>query len=436
MLNPESTAISHLGACTVRSPLGLATRRGAGTGAFVADRARVRYQVECDTGHDLPADILFEKAGPREQIFFAPRETRAAIVTCGGLCPGLNNVIRSACLELHQNYGVKEVLGIRYGYAGLNPKVGEPPILLTPELVDEIHEVGGTLLGTSRGPQPLEAMVDFLVERKIQILLCVGGDGTLRGAGAIASEAQRRGLAIAVVGIPKTIDNDVMYIRRTFGVSTATEVARKVLDCAHNEARSAFHGVGLVKVMGRHAGFIAACATLASQEVNFCLIPEVPFVLEGRHGFLEALRERLERRCHAVVVIAEGAGQDLIANLPAETDASGNKRLADIGTYLKQRIVDHFAQVQLPVDVKYFDPSYIIRSTPANCDDALLCDQLARNAAHAAMAGKTNVVIGFWNNAFTHIPIAMAVAEKKQIDPEGMLWTSVLAATNQPRTWA
>ena len=352
------------------------------------------------------------------------------------LRPGLNNVTRSACLELHQNYGVKEVLGIRYGYAGLNPKVGEPPILLTPELVDEIHEVGGTLLGTSRGPQPLEAMVDFLVERKIQILLCVGGDGTLRGAGAIAREVQRRGLAIAVVGIPKTIDNDVMYIRRTFGVSTATEVARKVLDCAHNEARSAFHGVGLVKVMGRHAGFIAACATLASQEVNFCLIPEVPFVLEGRHGFLEALRERLERRRHAVVVIAEGAGQDLIANLPAETDASGNKRLADIGTYLKQRIVDHFAQVQLPVDVKYFDPSYIIRSTPANCDDALLCDQLARNAAHAAMAGKTNVVIGFWNSAFTHIPIAMAVAEKKQIDPEGMLWTSVLAATNQPRTWA
>ena len=392
--------------------------------------------MEYDTGHDLPADIVFEKAGAREQIFFEPRQTRAAIVTCGGLCPGLNNVIRSACLELHQNYGVKEVLGIRYGYAGLNAGVGEAPIRLTPALVDEIHEAGGTVIGTSRGPQPMQAMVDFLVERDIQILLCVGGDGTLRGAGAIASEAQRRGLAIAVVGIPKTIDNDVMYITRTFGLSTATEVARKVLDCAHNEARSAFHGVGLVKVMGRHAGFIAAAATLASQEVNFCLIPEVPFTLEGRHGLLEALRERLERRRHAVVVIAEGAGQDLIANLPAETDASGNKRLADIGTYLKQRIVDHFAQLRLPVDVKYFDPSYIIRSTAANCEDALLCDQLARNAVHAAMAGKTNLVIGFWNGAFTHIPIALAVAEKKQVDPEGLLWTSVLAATNQPRTWA
>jgi 6-phosphofructokinase 1 len=435
MIGPDSTTIQRLGTCTVPSPLALAARRGSGMGTFVAEGAKVRFQVECGTGHDLPADVLFEKAGPRQQIFFEPGQTRAAIVTCGGLCPGLNNVIRSAVLELKLNYGVKEVLGIRYGYAGLNAEVGEPPIELTPSLVDEIHEVGGTILGTSRGPQPIEAMVDFLVDREIRILLCIGGDGTLRGASALAAGAQQRGLAVAVVGIPKTIDNDVMYVTRTFGLSTATEVARKVLDCAHNEARSAFHGVGLVKVMGRHAGFIAAAATLASQEVNFCLIPEVPFALDGPRGFLEALRDRLERRRHAVVVIAEGAGQNLIANLPAVTDASGNKRLADVGAYLRERIVDYFAQVGSPVDVKYFDPSYIIRSTAANCDDALLCDQLARNAVHAAMAGKTGLVIGLWNGTFTHIPIALAVAEKKQIEPEGPLWTSVLAATRQPPTW-
>lgn len=434
MIDNRSTTICHLGPRVIRSPLQLGLRRD-GTSAFVADRARVRYQVECDTGHDLPADILFEKAGPREQIFFEPSKTSAAIVTCGGLCPGLNNVIRSAFLELHENYGIRDVWGIRYGYAGLNAGVGQPPIRLTPALVDEIHEVGGTVLGTSRGPQPTEAMVDFLVERQIQILLCVGGDGTLRGASALAGEAQRRGLAIAVVGIPKTIDNDVMYIARTFGLSTATEVARKVLDCAHNEAKSAYYGVGLVKLMGRHAGFIAATATLASQEVNFCLVPEVPFILEGQRGFLEALRARLEKHGHAVVVVAEGAGQDLIAELPTQTDASGNKRLSDIGAYLKQRILEHFARVQVPVDVKYFDPSYIIRSTTANCDDALLCDQLARNAVHAAMAVKTNLVIGLWNGAFTHIPIPLAIAEKKRLDPEGLLWTSVLEATNQPRTW-
>jgi 6-phosphofructokinase 1 len=399
MIDTSSTTICHLGPRLIRCPLRLGIRHD-GTSAFIADQARIRYQVECNTGHDLPADILFEKAGPREQIFFEPSKTRAAIVTCGGLCPGLNNVIRSAVLELEENYGVREVWGIRYGYAGLNAAVGQAPIRLTPALVDEIHEVGGTMLGTSRGPQPTQAMVDFLLEHQIQILLCVGGDGTLHGASGIAGEAQRRGLAIAVAGIPKTIDNDVMYIDRTFGLSTATEVARKILDCAHNEAKSAYHGVGLVKLMGRHAGFIAASATLASQEVNFCLVPEVLFALEGQGGFLEALRVRLEQGGHAVVVVAEGAGQHLIADLPTETDPSGNKRFADIGTYLKRCILEHFARVQVPVDVKYFDPSYIIRSTAANCDDALLCDQLARNAAHAAMAGKTNLVIGLWNGRF------------------------------------
>lgn len=436
MIDAGSTAISRLGACTVRSPLPLARQRGTGSGAFVADQARVRYQVELDTGDDLPNDVLFEKAGPRERILFEPGATRAAIVTCGGLCPGLNNVIRSACLELRQNYGVAEVLGIRYGFAGLNAAVGEPPIALTPEFVDGIHSLGGTVLGTSRGPQPPATMVDFLAARDISILLCVGGDGTLRGASAIAAEARRRNLAIAVVGIPKTIDNDVMYTARTFGLGTATDVARKVLDCAHNEAKSAFNGVGLVKVMGRHSGFIAAATTLASQQVNFCLIPEVAFTLDGDSGLLAALAARLERQRHAVLVVAEGAGQDLFAAVPGGADASGNKRLADVGTYLKQRIVDYFAQAGRPADVKYIDPSYIIRSTAANCEDALLCDQLARNAVHAAMAGKTDLIIGFWNGAFTHIPIPLAVSDRNRVDPEGRLWTSVLAATNQPRAWS
>ncbi|MFA6564965.1 MAG: ATP-dependent 6-phosphofructokinase [Verrucomicrobiia bacterium] len=436
MITPESTAIANLGPRNIPSPLRLVAHRGEGVGLFVPDDARIRYQVECGTGDDLPDNIFFEKAGPRERLFFDPKETRAAIVTCGGICPGLNNVISSAFLELHYNYGVKKVLGIRYGYAGLNPKVGLPPAELTPEMISSIHEDGGTMLGSSRGPQPTDVIVDFLVAQKINILLCTGGDGTLRGARDIAAEAQKRGLPIAVVGIPKTIDNDVMYITRTFGVVTAVEKARAVLDCAHHEAHSAFNGVGLVKVMGRDAGFIAAGATLASQDVNFCLIPEVPFALEGSGGFFEALRRYLANSRHAVVVVAEGAGQELLKNLPAEKDASGNKRHADIGPFLKDQITAWFKQINMPVDVKYFDPSYYIRSAPANCDDAVLCDQLARKAVHAAMAGKTNMVVGFWNGTLTHLPISLAVSRKKQVDPEGIVWTSVLAATGQPRRFS
>ncbi|MBV8214921.1 MAG: ATP-dependent 6-phosphofructokinase [Verrucomicrobia bacterium] len=435
MTAPDKTAIQNLGPELVPSPLGPARDLEGVNSPFVPNEARVRYQIETGTGHDLPSDVYFEKAGPREKLFFEPRETKAAIVTCGGVCPGLNNVIRSAVMEFYYGYGVRQLQGIRYGYAGLNPKIGLPPIELTPRSVSDIHEKGGTILGSSRGQQPSGVMVNFLAEQNINILLCIGGDGTLRGARDIAQEAQSRGLKIAVVGIPKTIDNDVMYISRTFGVTTATEKAHEILDCAHSEARSAYNGVGLVKLMGRDAGFIAAAATLASQVVNFCLVPEIPFVLEGEHGFLEALRRRLGSAHHAVIAVAEGAGQHLIRQLPAATDASGNKRYADIGVYLKEQIAAYLKQSGIPVDVKYFDPSYFIRSVPANCEDALLCDLLARNAVHASMAGKTNLVIGFWNGLFTHIPIPLAVSEKKQVDPLGLLWSSVLATTGQPRQW-
>ena len=435
MISPEATVIQTLGDRRIRSPLRTARHPGEGGSAFVADEARVRYEIEVGTANQRVDDILFEKAGPRDSLFFEPSETTVAIVTCGGVSPGLNNVVRSTVLELYHNYGVWKALGVRYGYAGLNTEVGLPPIELTPQLVSDIHEQGGTVLGSSRGQQPTGRMVDFLIERHVDILFCIGGDGTLRGAQAIAAEVQKRNLNIAVVGIPKTIDNDVMYVSRTFGLVTATEKAREILDCAHSEARSAYNGIGLVKLMGRDAGFIAASATVASQEVNFCLIPEVPFVLTGKNGFLEALRRRLEFKHHAVVVVAEGAGQELIKELPAETDPSGNRRYADIGVHLKEQIATYFKRIAIPVDVKYFDPSYFLRGVPANCDDALLCDLLARNAVHAGMAGKTNLIVGFRNGVYIHIPISLAVKEKKRVDPEDSLWLGVLATTGQPRKW-
>lgn len=427
------TSITTLGAALHASPL-QAEHTGCGwAGPFVGDGVRVRQGTEVLGGEGAGGELVFEKAGAREKVFFNPKRTVAAVVTCGGLCPGLNNVIRSVFLELYHNYGVRSVLGIRYGYAGLNPRVGEEPWALTPEMVEDIHQEGGTLLGSSRGPQPIGVMVDYLVSRRVNILFCVGGDGTLRGARELAEEALKRGVRLAVVGIPKTIDNDVMYMTRTFGVSTAMAVASEVLACAHAEAHSAYNGVGLVKIMGRHAGFVAAAATLASQEVNFCLIPEVRFVLGGRNGFLGALERRLKARKHAVVAVAEGAGQDLLEAGEGGLDASGNRRLGDIGIFLKERIVEGMKRRRVPVDVKYFDPSYLVRSVPANPDDAILCDDLARRAVHAGMAGKTNLVVGFLNGTYVHVPIGLAVSEKRQVDPEGPLWNSVLASTGQPR---
>jgi 6-phosphofructokinase 1 len=399
---------------------------------FVSDDVFVRHEVQVRRGAPAEGDLFFEKAGPREKLFFDPAKTRAAIVTCGGLCPGLNNVIRSVFLELHRNYGVPEVLGIRYGYRGLDPAVAEPPVPLTLDVVDTIHEEGGTILGTSRGQQDIGTMVDFLVDQKIDVLLCVGGDGTQRGAHAIYEEIARRGLPIGIVGIPKTIDNDIAYCAQSFGFITASEQADEVLRGAHMEARGAYNGVGLVKVMGRDAGFIAVGATLASQEVNFTLIPEVPFALDGPRGFLAALKRRILDRHHALIVVAEGAGQELFDRRCHERDASGNLLHEDIGLFLKQKITDYFAAEGIEISLKYIDPSYLIRSVPANCADSILADQLARRAVHAAMAGKTDVLVCSWHRTFIHVPIAMIAAQKRRVDPEGELWTLVLGATGQP----
>jgi 6-phosphofructokinase 1 len=366
-------------------------------------------------------------------MFFDPSRISAAIVTCGGLCPGLNNVIRSASLELIFNYGVKRVVGIRYGFRGMNPQVGDPPVELTPEFVERIHYLGGTVLGSSRGPQPPEVMVDFLEREKIDILFCVGGDGTQRGAQAIYQEVRRRGLTKAVVGIPKTIDNDIAYVTATFGYATALSKAEEVLRAAHTEARNAVNGIGLVRLMGRDAGFIAAGAALISQEANFVLVPEVPFPLDGEEGLLAALERRILKRAHALIVVAEGAGQHLFANAAARTDASGNPIHEDIGLFLRDRIQEYCTRRGIPISLKYLDPSYLIRSIPANAWDMYLSDQMARHAVHAAMSGKSDVLIASWYSHFIHLPIRTVVGQRKTMDLDDMLWTGVLAATGQPR---
>jgi 6-phosphofructokinase 1 len=398
----------------------------------VSDKIRIPEIIRIDPDRPPPSNLSFEMAGPRSMLFFDPEQTRAGIVTCGGLCPGLNNVIRSVYLEMHYAYGVKEILGFRGGYAGLDPARSKPPIRLTPEIVDSIHKEGGTLLGTSRGPVDVALAVDTLIKLRINILFVVGGDGTQRGGNELYHEARSRGYVLSVVGIPKTIDNDVAFVSRTFGYLTAVEEAEKVLSRAHVEARSVENGISLVKLMGRHAGFITAGATIACQDVNFALVPEIPFKLEGPRGFLAALKQRILDRAHALVVVAEGAGQDLIEGLPVEHDASGNVKIKDIGFFLREKIESYFREEKIPIVMRYIDPGYLIRSSPADAEDAVLCDLFARNAVHAAMAGKTGLVIGYLHDKFIHVPIELLTSRKKYMKPDSSLWNAALSATGQP----
>jgi len=395
----------------------------------VSDDVRIPERIEIGAGPGLQ----FELAGPRAKLFFDPKVTRAAIVTCGGLCPGLNNVIRSLFLELHYGYGVAEVLGFRGGYGGLDPDCGVEPVKITPQFIDGIHQKGGSILGTSRGPVDTCRAVDNLIARRVDILFTIGGDGTQRGANDLYQEARKRGHPMSVVGVPKTIDNDVGFVSRTFGFFSAVEEAARVLDCAHTEARSVQGGIGLVKLMGRHAGFVTAGAVVANQDVNFALIPEVPFKLEV---FLAALKQRMETKSHAVIAVAEGAGQDILAADKNARDASGNIKLKDIGPFLCEQIVAFFKKEKMPVVLRYFDPSYQVRSRPANCEDALLCDLFARHAVHAAMAGKTGIVIGFLHERFIHVPIELLATHTKRLDAASGWWRSVLATTGQPERFA
>lgn len=425
--------IKSLGECKIPSPMPFSNIRGDSIANFVKDDQYVLHSVIKGDNQDKKNvhEFALEMSGPREKIFFNPGHVHAGIVTCGGLCPGLNGVIRAIVRTLWQRYGVRRISGVRFGYVGFMPEQNLPTMPLDPDVVDDIHNMGGTILGSARGGSDVVKIVDALEQLNMNMLFTIGGDGTQRCALEVTEEIEKRGLKIAVVGIPKTVDNDLKFIDKSFGFDTAVSKAEGAVHAAHVEAKSAMNGMGLVKVMGREAGFIAAHTTLATSDVNFCLIPEVPFEMDGENGLLRQLEKRLKNRGHAVILVAEGAGQELL-KATNEKDASGNKKLADIGQYLKDRIVKYFKDINMEASLKYIDPSYMIRASRANPNDSLYCARLGANAVHAAMAGKTGMLVSEWNNAFVHVPTQMAVHEKNQVDPESPLWRDVLEATQQP----
>ncbi len=421
--------IQALGKPKIPSPLTV--------GYFKSDDERVLCDINIDSRKVLPAGPLrsmsLEVAGPRETIYFEPQKVKAAVVSCGGLCPGINDVIRALVMELWFRYGVRNIIGVKYGLQGLIPRYGHDFMELTPEVVKDIQDLGGSILSSSRGSQDIVELVDSLERMNINLFFVIGGDGTMKAAQLITEETTRRKLKVGVIGIPKTIDNDLVLIQKSFGFDTAISEAVKTIQCAHVEAKGAPMGIGLVKLMGRQAGHIAASAALAQGDANFVLIPEEPFDLDGPKGFLGQLEKRLIARNHAVIIVAEGAGQNLFARKgPVRRDASGNIRLNDIGVYLKDRIEEYFRKKKVEINLKYIDPSYIIRSVSANASDSILCGVLAQYAVHAGMAGKTGMLVGLVNDAYVHLPFRAVAAQRKNIDPRGNIWMLVLESTGQP----
>ena len=398
----------------------------------VDDSNSVTLVMTSEELSDLGTDALsmeFEKAGPRANLYFDPSKTTCGIVTCGGLCPGINDVIRSIVLTAHHHYSIPKILGFRNGLRGFIPGYGYDVMKLTPQSVSGIHQSGGTILGTSRDMQDIEKIVDSLEQINLNVLFIIGGLGAMRAANAIVDEINKRGKKISVVGIPKTVDNDINFIARSFGFETAVEKATEAIRSAHVEALSVNHGVGMVKLMGRDAGFIAAEATLATSEVNFLLIPEQPFELEGEQGLLMALERRLLKKKHALIVIAEGAGQEHVDS--GKSDLFGNPDLGDISGTLIRRFKSHFKKRNIELYIKYIDPSYIIRSIPATAGDRVYCSFLGQHAVHAAMAGKTGMVVAQVKSSMVHLPLGLITDKRRTLNTRSDYFNAVMDTTDQ-----
>ncbi|MDM8215069.1 ATP-dependent 6-phosphofructokinase [Desulfovibrio piger] len=418
------TSISILGPQKIPSHLPYRT--------WADDHPIIPLYLDAEVSEDAPGGIVeLEAAGPRQHLYFDPTRAKCAIVTCGGLCPGLNDVIRAIVMEAYHAYNVPAVMGIRYGLEGFIQRYGHLPMELTPANVTDIHRFGGTILGSSRGPQSAEEIVDSLERSNISVLFVIGGDGSMKAALSISREIRNRGLRIGVIGIPKTIDNDINFIPQSFGFDTAVGKATEAIECAHTEASGMPNGIGLVKLMGRESGFIAAQATLALKQVNFTLVPEAPFELEGDSGLLPALEQRLKSRGHAVIVVAEGAGQHLMEHRSNATDASGNAVLGDVADLLRGAIADYMKRRGIPYNLKYIDPSYMIRSVPATSTDKVYCGFLGQHAVHAAMAGRTDMVVCKIQERFVHLPLELVTRRRRKLDVHSELWRAVLESTGQ-----
>eukprot|EP00616_Rhizochromulina_sp_CCMP1243_P000546 CAMPEP_0118974076 /NCGR_PEP_ID=MMETSP1173-20130426/11058_1 /TAXON_ID=1034831 /ORGANISM="Rhizochromulina marina cf, Strain CCMP1243" /LENGTH=545 /DNA_ID=CAMNT_0006923779 /DNA_START=50 /DNA_END=1687 /DNA_ORIENTATION=+ len=407
---------------------------------FVTEGDVVFKSVVANAFHsDSEAPVCFHCAGPRVESFFQADSSKAAIVTCGGICPGLNTVVRELVLCLWHQYGVRDIWGIPQGYQGFYS--GKPWLPLDPAAVDQIHTLGGTVLGTSRGGHDTEKIVDALEEKGVNLVFIIGGDGTLRGAQKVADECTRRKLPIAVAGVPKTVDNDIPIIDKSFGFETAVAEAQLAITAAHVEASSFPNGIGIVQLMGRNSGFIALHSTLGSRDVDCVLIPEIDFELEGEGGLLSFLEDKLLAEGHVLLVVAEGSGQAAVQREANDltvgaTDASGNVLLSDVGSWLKHKIADHFKDHPnprlSPVSLKYIDPTYMVRSVKANAADNVYCTELAHSAVHGSFAGYSGFMVGPINSHYALIPLRLIADRTNVVSVNDRVWAEVLSSTGQP----
>jgi len=327
---------------------------------------------------------------------------RLAILTSGGDCPGLNAVIRAVVRTATDHYQY-ECVGIKNGWKGA--AVGDI-IPLPPLSVSGILYRGGTILGTSRF-NPLKdgettaRILENLTLHRIGAVICVGGDGTLRASHEIAR------MGVNVVGVPKTIDNDIQATDVTFGFHTAVQIVTDAIDRLHSTAES-HNRIMILETMGRNTGWIALSAGLAGG-ADLILIPERPFSYDK---ICAMLTERHKRKSFSIVVVAEGAypeGGEAV-NIGA-LDAFGRPRLGGIGFELAHEI-----EMRTSIEARVTVLGYVQRGGTPVAFDRILATRFGVAAVEAVAAGKFDHFIALRGEELVAVPIADGVGQCKQVD--------------------
>ncbi|MFN8151240.1 MAG: 6-phosphofructokinase [Solirubrobacterales bacterium] len=331
---------------------------------------------------------------------------RIGILTGGGDCPGLNAVIRAAVrkgVKAHDN----EFFGFQYGWAGVLAGEGRP---LDVNATRGILPRGGTILGTSRtnpfnedGPG-VEGVLAGMEQAGVEMLIPIGGEDTLGVAGKLAEAG------VPVVGVPKTIDNDLAGTDFTFGFQTAVQIATDAIDRLHTTAES-HNRVIVVEVMGRHAGWIAAYSGMAGG-ADAILVPERPFDIDE---LCERLRRRhVEGSRFSIVVVSEGAhpkDEGLIAST-GELDAFGHERLGGIAFALEGEI-----EKRTGYETRMTILGHVQRGGTPNAYDRVLGTRFGVAAIDAIARGETGTMVALRGSEVVTVPLEEALAEPKLLDP-------------------
>lgn len=476
---------------TIENPLPIEVRGDdRDEGARIVVDARRKYHDPLEGITPAAWNLTMPEAGPRRYVSYPQKnQLKVGILVSGGIAPGINAVISGIIARHHayqawsqkinKNYAL-EILGYSEALKGLL-HAGRPAVPLDLKTVREAVNHGGSILPTARADElldledpkqrdgALDKVTSRLINQQIDILYIIGGDGSMRAAHAISCRARRNPInELSVIGIPKTMDNDILWVWQSFGFLSAVEFAKQAILQLHTEVMSNPR-LCVIQLFGSDSGFVVSHAALASGVCDAVLIPEVNFTLKQLSGYI---RYRLQDRPHSdkpyggIVALAETAipldwreyvsataevadGSEKVILTPEELRAietfeshgrrvhgqtpdalrSGGLRLV---SQILQREIRKLGDRWSSYRVFTNEPRHLIRSIEPSVSDVIFAQRLGTLAVDNAMAGYHDFMISQWLTEYVLVPLKLVVLGRKRVPEHGIFWKSVRASTGQP----